>query len=245
MSKIEIKKNLLVTNFNHGITLISSHHDKLLSTPNVAQLFELPFSVYFLDKDAKTVLINEEGASVCGFQSAEDSMGKTLVAVSEKKSAGLLIDNCHHVIQTQATKIFDEENIRQDNKIIQFISVKMPWYNNNNIIGLMGISIVLGKHSLSDALSKLSVLGFLNQDRFIEPTRSFPLNALKIKDVALTKRELQCLQLTVKGFTAKKIARYLGISFRTVEEYLTNVRQKSGVNSKSELIELAIENVFC
>lgn len=53
---------------------------------------------------------------------------------------------------------------------------------------------------------------------------------------------MQCLQLTIKGFTAKKIAKELGLSFRTIEEYLTNIRTKAGVNSKSELIEMVIQN---
>jgi len=56
---------------------------------------------------------------------------------------------------------------------------------------------------------------------------------------------MQCLQLTVKGYTAKKIAQQLGISYRTVEEYLNNIRIKAGANSKSALIEMTMENFYC
>ncbi len=68
------------------------------------------------------------------------------------------------------------------------------------------------------------------------------LKEFKIKDIRLTQREMQCLQLTIKGFTAKKIAKELGLSFRTIEEYMTNIRVKAGVNSKSELIEMVIQD---
>ena len=40
---------------------------------------------------------------------------------------------------------------------------------------------------------------------------------------------------------AEKIAKALDISHRTVEEYITNIRIKVGVNSKAELIEMAID----
>jgi len=36
----------------------------------------------------------------------------------------------------------------------------------------------------------------------------------------------------------------LGISYRTVEEYLTNIRVKAGASSKSELIKMTIENFY-
>jgi len=56
----------------------------------------------------------------------------------------------------------------------------------------------------------------------------------------LTKREIECLNLTVKGKPAKKVAYELRISQRTVEEHLTNIKKKMGVFSKAELIEKSL-----
>ncbi len=56
----------------------------------------------------------------------------------------------------------------------------------------------------------------------------------------LSKREVECLHLTMRGKSAKQVSSELGISHRTVQEYLTNVKAKLGVASKSELIEQAI-----
>ena len=53
----------------------------------------------------------------------------------------------------------------------------------------------------------------------------------------LTPREIDCLDLLSQGFTMKVIARKLLISPRTVESYLRNVKEKCGVQTKSELIE--------
>jgi len=56
----------------------------------------------------------------------------------------------------------------------------------------------------------------------------------------LTQRELQVLQYVTRGYTAKKIARQLDISFRTVEKHTLNIKTKLGCLSKGELIEESI-----
>lgn len=59
--------------------------------------------------------------------------------------------------------------------------------------------------------------------------------------VDFSKRELECLQLTLRGKTAKQIGVILGLSSRTVEQYLGNLKYKMGVTSKSALIECALK----
>jgi LuxR family transcriptional activator of conjugal transfer of Ti plasmids len=57
----------------------------------------------------------------------------------------------------------------------------------------------------------------------------------------ITKREYDCLHLTLRGQSARAVGESLGISQRTVEEYLNNVKRKLGVHSKSELISAAMD----
>lgn len=64
--------------------------------------------------------------------------------------------------------------------------------------------------------------------------------SLKMSLSDLTRRELQCLQLSLRGQSARQAAAELGISQRTVEEYLNNAKKKLGVSSKREMIGLAI-----
>lgn len=56
----------------------------------------------------------------------------------------------------------------------------------------------------------------------------------------LSQRELQCLQLSIRGKSASKVAVELGISRRTVEEYLNNIKLKMGVKTKSEMIDAGL-----
>ena len=56
------------------------------------------------------------------------------------------------------------------------------------------------------------------------------------KTNSLTFRELQCLSYFSAGKTAKEIARVLNIGPRTVETYIANIRLKTKLQTKSELI---------
>lgn len=56
----------------------------------------------------------------------------------------------------------------------------------------------------------------------------------------LTKSEKNCLHYLSSGFTAKKMARELNCSSRTIEKHLQNVRRKFQVNRTSALISLIL-----
>lgn len=238
--------DLLIFRYKNGIQLVNPKHvDKSLSNHKtgftVKEVLQLPFNFYFLDMQGQTQLMNEESALMCGFQSAEASLGKSLNDVSIQDSAKNLIDNCTAVIEQEILKIFEEENVRKDGVSLNFLSIKCPWYNENKqVVGVFGCSIVMGKHNIADSLAKIIDLGlFDSQQMSLNPKSP---NPLKINKNYLSKRELECLHLTIKGYTAKRIARVLDISHRTVEEYLVNIRLKIGANSKSELIEMTIEH---
>ena len=56
---------------------------------------------------------------------------------------------------------------------------------------------------------------------------------------ALTDREREVMNLVVKGWSSKVIAKSLGISYRTVEVHRSHILEKLGVRSVPELIHLA------
>ena len=54
--------------------------------------------------------------------------------------------------------------------------------------------------------------------------------------ILLTMSEVTCLKLTSKGYTAKEVAKAIGISYRTVEKHLENIRFKSGCANLLEVM---------
>lgn len=57
----------------------------------------------------------------------------------------------------------------------------------------------------------------------------------------LTLREIDVLKCILFGYSAKKIGLSLGISFRTAETYIENLKLKLSCNRKSEIIERVVE----
>lgn len=54
----------------------------------------------------------------------------------------------------------------------------------------------------------------------------------------LTSREKECLSLVAQGYTMKNTARKLKISPRTVEQHLRNIKDKYGLHTKNQLVEI-------
>ena len=62
--------------------------------------------------------------------------------------------------------------------------------------------------------------------------------------IKLSDREAECLFFILRGKTSKQIARYLGISHRTVEEHINHLKNKFHAKSKGELIDKAFQAGF-
>src|SRR5690349_690894 len=148
--------HIAVAKYHNGIMLyniLNKNSDFLLP---LADLFALPYSVYLLDAKGATLKINEIGATICGFSSPEKAIGKTIFDVSIGHNAKDLLDNCTLVLKQESVQIFDEYNMRFDGRSLQFLSIKFPCYDSGyQLQGTFGISIVLGEHSLADAITKL------------------------------------------------------------------------------------------
>lgn len=66
----------------------------------------------------------------------------------------------------------------------------------------------------------------------------------KLGSISLTHRETECLAQLAKGKSAKEIGRVLKISPRTVETYLNKVKEKTGKERKSNLIDWYYETII-
>lgn len=58
----------------------------------------------------------------------------------------------------------------------------------------------------------------------------------------LTRREIEVLQALISHGTAKRAARGLNISPRTVEHYSRRAREKMGVHSNLQVVAIAVRN---
>jgi DNA-binding NarL/FixJ family response regulator len=65
---------------------------------------------------------------------------------------------------------------------------------------------------------------------------SYSFSIAQNLNIRLTNRQMECIHLLMKGMTAKDIANELHLSFRTVESYLANIKNRLKCKNKTELI---------
>jgi DNA-binding CsgD family transcriptional regulator len=78
--------------------------------------------------------------------------------------------------------------------------------------------------------------------KIIKPNRYFLHK--NNEDIIISDREMSCIELLMAGISANESAKILGISKRTVEKHVENVKQKIGHNSKGELIKFMYSNMI-
>ena len=59
---------------------------------------------------------------------------------------------------------------------------------------------------------------------------------------ALTKREIEVLQLLVQGLANKQIANALGISEHTIKFHISSIYSKLGVNNRAEVVRVGVRS---
>lgn len=242
---------LIICRFNNGIKLIrpdqisNIKYTKILRNTGhtIDSLLQLPFPVYLEDTSHFSIKSNEETAKACGFVSLNDFIGKPPFKYFKKETILPKLSNHTKVIKENAMVIAEESALRQDGNELNTLSVRMPWYNDQHeIIGLFGCSIILGTNPLAESLTNITRLGLLNNLDYFQHNQHQASS--RMDSIYLSKRELECLRLTVMGNPAKQVAYTLGLSQRTVEEYLDNIKRKMKVSSKSALIERGMEYFF-
>lgn len=145
--------------------------------------------------------------------------------------------------QTRQDCIFHEENDRlalmghEVNKLHYFcdslfLIVKKPLYDNmNEITGIVYHCQELKHPHLKDKLCSPLYKKFAQHKHNANP-------------FSLSKRELECLRYILQGNTSNTIANSLGLTKRTIDFYIGNIKNKMGCANKSELIISAMKHGY-
>lgn len=234
-----ISDDFFLYRYKNGIKLIRPNRKKKCPSTHtdltVHRVLLLPFCVYFSNVESRNIKVNEMTLHVAGFQSINDALKKTAFDVFTNETALNIISENNNVMHLNQMRIFESIDIRKDEININSFSIKFPWYDDNNkIIGIIGFTIALGMQSLAKSLSELINLGLLSSSNHLMP-------GSEINSNYFSRRELECLKLYTKGKTSKEIASYLGLSYRTVENYLQHIKDKLNVSTKTELIHKTID----
>ena len=103
---------------------------------------------------------------------------------------------------------------------------------NHGAVFILGQNIRLDRDVLFDLHSQCHVLFAQLIERDPHPAES--------ASPTISKRELQCLKLTANGLTSEEIAKRLGLSVHTANQYLANTTQKLNAVNRVHAVAKAL-----
>lgn len=206
-------------------------NESILQTIKQDLLDEFPCYFYMKDNHGKYLAGNNRILKDIGFNTLTDLLTATDFDLCQRDTAQTLIANDNIVKSLTHPKIFIEPIEFQNNKKVTSISYKLPLYSKcKRIIGIMGLSFVNDQY---DTL-------MMSPNLVAQSTQSLQYSVVS----PLTKRETQILHFVAGGKTARDIAEIFSLSRRTIEHHIENMKQKLGVQTKSQLIQYAQEYIF-
>jgi DNA-binding CsgD family transcriptional regulator len=235
----DISDELIVQRCGQGVRLVQSDAASCHHT-SVADLMQLPVNIYMMDGDSRMQKLNTATAETCGYVSVRNALGRSVRDVSRRGTVEHIIHNDREVMRTQSCMVTTESYTRRDDLDLTAISIKFPLFDGTKTAGIMGISILqgyAGAPAIAEAVRMLMQTGLL-----AHTAARAAIPGWEYDGVYFDEREAEIMRLLVRGKTAKNIAKYLGLSFRTVEHALEKIKVKMQVSSKSELIEKIIDH---
>lgn len=227
--------------------LFKSHPATSSKLIMLQELMDLKLSVYFLDTHGICKNINYTGALINTYISIKDALGRSAKDVLNKSSFNDLREKNLLILNSQETKIFENHFTFVSNQDCICIDYKFPWYDcYGNLQGIFGIALATGDtaiYSLKESIDAISKINFLLYNSKKNAFHPLDMERL-ICGVYLSQQEYQCVRYMIRGMTAKMIGQAMGLSFRTVEHYINNIKTKFSVGNKKELINKIIDNLL-
>ncbi len=204
---------------------------------DMKQLCKLPFNVYWKNLQSVNLGCNDLMLEMLGVNSDKDIIGTSPYDVLAVDEASAIIKNDSLVTNQGRTICIFESGTLPSLGLTNFLSVKMPLYNNNVIVGSYGMSINLSARDANIAFDMLAQTDAINYLPNIKRACYKNFNDVVIDGIKLSKREAECLYLLAKGKMTKEIGYILNLSARTVEYYISNMKDKLNCCSRSQLLE--------
>lgn len=211
--------------------------------PKLRMLFDqMPGAWGCKDENSVFMYANSEYGRIIGLKHHEEAVGLTDFDMPCETV------NCAHLFKQQDSKVIQTA---QKMRILDvhpfsgyewkaYIFTKTPLLDENKkIIGTIfhGADITNSTSiELGSLLSRMSIEGVKND---LLGQNSYMLGS-KFESLKLSDRQSEVLFFLLRGKTVKKIAVLLGISPRTVDEYLEQLKHKFSAQSRYELIDKTI-----
>lgn len=190
---------------------------------NIENIFiQIPSFVFWKNTDSQFLGCNLYFAQAAGFNCPSEIIGKTDFDLAWGDThAELYQEGDQKILEGALFKNIIEPQLQTDNKTISILINKMPLLNSQG--------------------QKIGVIGSYTEIR--DPLYHGNVDSLK-NNIALTKKQAECLLHLASGITAKEIADKMGVSVRTAEYHINLLKKKMKCINKAGLIAKAMEFDF-
>src|SRR5579864_803009 len=134
MNHIDMSSELRIVPHYNGVKLIRPDRTLNHHRPNIGEIMAFPCNAFFLSRDSTILNINEHSVASCGYVSINDALGTTVFDVLKKENAEAITRIDKRVIRENQISLHEELMIRNDDAIMNCLSVKVPLYDEDNRI---------------------------------------------------------------------------------------------------------------
>lgn len=205
---------------------------------------EAPLLIILKNLDGTIREMNQHAASLFGYQHWKDSIGKkeSEYPCPAAKTAPIWLEQDRRVIQHNQRLTILDLNFYAENEMKVLLTKKIPLKDPmKKTIGIMCIGFEICDALLAKLMTEFSKIQINIKSKKEPVSLSIERNTAYYN---LSSRESECLFFLLRGKSATEIASLIGLSKRTVEEYLNNVKEKMRCSTRSALIECCIKEGY-
>lgn len=209
----------------------------MLNIDKEALLMHLPTCVFWKDMDYATLGGNIAFGKLAGISSLAKLEGLNDHNAPWSKYAELYHkhdeDAYHGLIYSQLEPMMSHDGYQV------MLTEKKPLIDSNGTIcGIVGTAMKVDNSLLKAFVYELDKTTTLSKGSAVVIADETYLEK-RVNGAKLSKREIECLYYTLRGYTTKMIGQQLNVSYRTVQTHIEKIKVKFGCRLKSELISLA------
>ena len=188
------------------------------------------------------LLSNEYTAKLFGYKDKDTMLGiaPNQMQCPAVECADLFVEQSNAVLKKERELTLLDVHPYADGQTHVLLTKKSPAYTSDGV--LMG-SICHCREITNNNMMKLGMVIAQSDQHFSGKMSkggvSYQFGEHGDDDL-FSKREKECLFYLMRGKTVKETADILFISSRTAENHVANMKQKLGINTKSQLIEYGI-----
>lgn len=214
----------------------------MMDKPLVEIFNAVPGYIGWKDKNSVFLGCNINNAKAVQLKHPEDIIGLTDIDLMDQTEESAQFHRAHDQIAMEGYTIktlHSSSSHLSDNKT--YFQTKKIFKQGEETIGIIYHCV---EFFISTLFAKMQDI-----DKRYAPSVMLPLyyelesNAYN-NPYQFSPRELECLFCMLRGMSAKQIGNFLGLTKRTIEFYIDNIKNKVGCSKKSQLLDIALEKGY-